>query len=155
MGIIVPRMPKTSILLLCIAAFSAQVSADEELATNRHVWETAGITSYEYRYQKVCDCHRDTPADTIVTVADGLVVGVRYDRDDYLSEIPVAAENYQWFRTIDDLFTLVLTASENATTLRVAYDPLLGYPEHIYVDYDHSMVGDEVELQVLALLPME
>ncbi len=148
-----PRAPRRVIQLVCLStsAFSGVCLADDELTANRGLWDAAGIASYEYRYEKACDCHRDTPAETIVTVEDGLVVGVRYDRDDYLNEIPVAEDSYRWFRTIDDLFTLVETASHNAVTLRVAYEPELGYPTYIYIDYDHAMVGEEIELRVVSL----
>ncbi len=132
-------------------ALSRPSAADDELVANRGVWAAAGIASYEYRYEKVCDCHRDTPAETIVTISNGVIVDVRYDRQDYLSEVAVAADNHRWFRTIDDLFTLVETASKTADTLRVAYDQTLGYPAYIYIDYDHAMVGEEVELQVISL----
>ena len=54
-------------------------------------------------------------------------------------------------RTIDDLFTLVETASRNAATLRVTYEPELGYPAYVYIDYDHAMVGEEVELRVVSV----
>ena len=138
------------VLLTATTCFGSCL-ADDELAAYRSVWEAAGISSYEYRYEKICDCHRDTPAETIVTVENGLVVGVRYDRDDYLSEIPVVADQYRWFRTIDDLFVLVEKASRGAATLRVAYDQKLGYPAYIYIDYDHGMVGEEVELEVVSL----
>ena len=138
------------VLLSTIALYSLS-SADDDVAANRGVWAAAGIASYEYRYEKVCDCHRDTPAETIVTITNGVVVDVRYDREDYLSEVAVATENYRWSRTIDDLFTLVETASETADTLRVAYEQTLGYPAYIYIDYDHAMVGEEVELRVISL----
>ena len=136
---------------IAIAAFlvSAAASADEALVANQSTWEAAGITTYEYRYRKVCDCHRDTPADTIVAVEDGVVIDVRYERDDYISEMPVNPDEFQWFRTIDDLFSLVATAESHATTLRVSYDETLGYPAYIFIDYDHALIGDEVELEVL------
>lgn len=137
--------------LLVIVAFlaSAAVSADEALIANQAIWTAAAITTYEYRYRKVCDCHRDTPADTIVAVEDSVVVDVRYERADYVSDMPVNPAEFQWFRTIDDLFTLVANAERNATTLRVSYDETLGYPAYIYIDYDHSLIGDEVELEVV------
>ena len=148
-----PHAPRSVIqrLFLITLAFSGLCSADELLSANRSLWKAAGIASYEYRYEKTCDCHRDTPAETIVTVENGLVVGVRYDRDDYLQEISVAEDSYRWFRTIDDLFTLVETASRNAATLRVTYEPELGYPAYVYIDYDHAMVGEEVELRVVSV----
>ena len=143
------------LVVLSTAVYSGWCLADDELIANRGLWKAAGIASYEYRYEKTCDCHRDTPAETIVTVANGLVVGVRYDRDDYLAEIPVAEENYKWFRTIDELFILVERASRSAATLRVAYQQELGYPAYIYIDFDHAMVGEEVELRVVSLRTME
>ena len=148
-----PHAPRGLLQLVFLStfAFSGLCLADDELTANRGLWEATGIASYEYRYEKTCDCHRDTPAETIVTVENSLVVGVRYDRDDYLHEIPVAEDNYQWFRTIDDLFTLVAAASHNAVTLRVAYDQELGYPVYIYIDYDHAMLGEEVELRIISL----
>ena len=140
--------------LIAIAAFmaAATVSADEMLASQQTIWAAAGITTYEYRYRKVCDCHRDTPADTIVTIADGVVIDVRYERDDYVTEMPVDPKEFQWFRTIDDLFSLVATAEQSAMTLRVSYHETLGYPAYIYIDYDHSLIGEEVELEVLEVL---
>ncbi len=148
-----PCAPKGVIQFVCLStlAFSGACPAEDGLTANRGLWDAAGIASYEYRYEKSCDCHRDKPAETIVTVENGLVVGVRYDRDDYLSEIPVAEDSYRWFRTIDDLFTLVETAAQSAVTLRVAYEPKLGYPTYIYIDYDHAMIGEEVELRVVSL----
>ncbi len=148
-----PYAPKGVIQLVCLStlAFSGACLAEDGLTANRGLWDAAGIASYEYRYEKSCDCHRDKPAETIVTVENGLVVGVRYDRDDYLNEIPVAEDSYRWFRTIDDLFTLVETAAQSAVTLRVAYEPELGYPTYIYIDYDHAMIGEEVELRVVSL----
>ena len=152
-----PRILKTGIQLVILSSvvLPGVSLADDELAANRSVWEAASIASYEYRYEKTCDCHRDTPAETIVTVENGLIVGVRYDRDDYLEEIPVAEGNYRWFRSIDDLFDLVEAAMGSAATLRVTYEPALGYPAYIYIDYDHAMVGEEVELQVTSLHAMD
>ena len=76
-------------------------------------------------------------------------MGIRYDREDYLEEIPVPPEKYSWFRTIDDLFSLIATAQEREAVVRVTYDPGLGYPTRIYIDYEQDLVGEEVELQIL------
>ncbi|MFL2546451.1 MAG: DUF6174 domain-containing protein [Candidatus Rariloculaceae bacterium] len=144
---------KPPLVFLFAAIVVSNSYADDELELNRALWTAAGISSYVYRYEKVCECHRDIPAETIVTVEDGQVVGVRYAREDYLDEMPVAPKEYRWFRTIDDLFSLIATAAESATTLRVAYDPELGYPEYLYIDYDLNLVGDEVELEVTGFEP--
>jgi hypothetical protein len=150
---VVYRSSHASHLLFFLVCFLATfwVRADEDLVTSRALWGSAGVVDYEYRYEKVCDCHRDIPAATIVTVADGQVVAVRYSRDDYIDDMPVGEKEFRWFRTIDDLFALIETATAHATTLRVVYDPTRGYPSYIYIDYDHSLVGDEVEIEVISV----
>ena len=139
-----------AILFLFNASFN-QAHADEALEENRAKWQAAGISSYEYRYRKVCECHPETPADTIVTVAGGDIVAVSYDREDYLEPIPVPAEKHDWFRTVEDLFVLVERALDSAEVIRVSYDPELGYPTRIFVDYEVNLVDEEVELQVVSL----
>ena len=128
-----------------------EARGDELLDANRARWVAANISDYELRYQKVCECHRDAPSDTIITVNGGKIVAVSYDREDYLNEVPVPPEKYDWFRTVDDLFSLVAVALEREAVVRVSYEPELGYPTRIYIDYVQDLVGEEVELQVLEL----
>ena len=131
------------------------VRADEAWDAARARWDAAGVSSYAYTYQKVCECHREQPSDTIVTVEQGRIVDVRYDRDEYLAEVPVPPERYAWFRTVDDLFALVAGALERAAMVRVSYEPRLGYPTRIFVDYERDLVGEEVELRVLQLRELD
>lgn len=141
---------------LCAAAAVAAPSAlaqGLDLAAGRATWQAAGITSYEYRYRRVCECHPDRPADTIVTVEDGEVVAVRYARDDYDDDIPVAADRIRWFRTVDDLFALLETAGESAAVVRATFHAELGYPQSLYIDYVTDLVGDEVDLEITRLSP--
>ena len=149
-------MRSSTPLLACLIAsllvsVTTPVLGDEALDVSRKKWEAANVSSYEFRYQKVCECHREMPSDTIVTVEQGEIVGVRFDREDFLDEVPVPPEKYEWFRTIDNLFALVAGALEREAVVRVSYEPELGYPTRIYIDYVQDMVGEEVELHVLEL----
>ena len=144
--------PCLLLMFLLMGTISLNVAfGNAELDSNRNRWETANVSNYEYRYQKVCLCHRDMPSDTIVTVHEGNIIGVRYDRENYLNEIPVPSEKYDWFRTVDDLFLLIARALEHEATVRVSYEQALGYPTLIYIDYEQDMIGEEVELHVLEL----
>ena len=116
---------------------------------------SAGISRYEYSYQRACECHPDQEADTIVTVANGRVVGVRYAREGYSEEVALPPEKLSWYRTIDDLFSLVETAQANAETVRVEFDTKLGYPVSIYVDYVGEFVGDELGIEVTGFAPAD
>jgi len=118
-------------------------------------WEAAAIDDYEYSYQRVCDCHPDQLADTIVTVTDGVVTAVRYARADYAQDIPVAENRLSWFRTIEDLFALVENATASDAEVRATFDAERGYPTRVYVDYVRDVVGDEVDLTITAFRPLD
>jgi hypothetical protein len=125
----------------------------EDLSSARQRWERASIADYELRYRRVCDCHPDQTADTIVTVRRGGVTAVRYAREDYIEDIPVPAEQLQWFRAVDDFFSLIETASSRRALVRASFDQEYGYPAAIFIDYDLDLVGDEVDIRVTAFLP--
>jgi len=135
------------------SGFGTEIS--DELAAGRALWRAANIASYEYSYQRACECHPDQEADTIVSVADGRVVGVRYAREGYAEEVALPPEKLSWYRTIDDLFALVDTAQTSAETVRVEFDPRLGYPVSIYVDYVGDLVGDELGLTITSFSPAD
>ena len=136
-----------------IGAMVAGVALSQDLDEGLARWRAAGIHDYEYSYQRVCECHPDIPADTIVTVRDGTVVAVRYAREDYAADVELAADRVRWFRTIDDLFGLVESAESQNAVLRVTYDPRYGFPTAIYVDYLADVVGDELDLRVTRFTP--
>lgn len=136
-----------------VMAARAALAQDIDLAAGRAAWHAAGIGSYEYSYRRVCECHPDRPADTIVTVEDGEVVAVRYARDDYAQDIPLAADRIRWFRTVDDLFGLLETAAARAAVVRASFDTALGFPRSLYIDYVTDLVGDEVDLTITRLTP--
>lgn len=128
-------------------------AAAQDLAAGKAAWEATGIDDYEYSYQRVCECHPDIPVDTIVTVRDGKVVAVRYARKDYLEDVVLAADRVRWFRTIDDLFTLVESAQSRAAVVRAEFGSPQGYPTAIYIDYDADLVGDELDLKITSFTP--
>ncbi len=127
----------------------------QETAQARARWQAAAIDDYEYSYRRVCDCHPDQLADTIVTVTDGVVTAVRYARADYAQDVPVAENRLSWFRTIEDLFALVETATASDADVRATFDAERGYPTKVYVDYVRDLVGDEVDLTITAFRPLD
>jgi hypothetical protein len=154
-GALLSLRPKP--LRLCAGIVGAFIFADaspQDVAASRALWEQAGIANYEYSYQRVCECHPDQLADTIVTVSEGRVIAVRYARDDYAQEVAVAAEKLSWYRTIEDLFALVETARTSADVVRVSFDAEHGYPARVYIDYVTDLVGDEVDLKVTRFVPL-
>ena len=129
------------------AAFSC-FAQDASFEAGRSRWDAAALTSYEYGYQKYCDCHPEAPPETVVTVRDGEVVGVRHRPVNYTEEVPAEERNLQFYWTVDGLFDLVESAFRRGAQVRVDYHDTLGYPTQIYIDYDLDFIGDELDLRL-------
>ena len=61
----------------------------------------AALGRYEYGYHKFCECHRESPPETIVTVRDGSVVGVRHRPAGSDAEVPAADKNLEYYWTVE------------------------------------------------------
>lgn len=117
------------------------------VADFRARWEAAGIADYEYEYRRQCECLDTRPAR--IEVRNGRVANATYS-DSGEPTGPNAATP-----TIDDLFDLIESAiRDEAATLRVSYDPRLGYPTQITIDYDVETADDEMEIEASGLVEL-
>ena len=122
--------------------------ADAELDAARARWESAALARYEYGYHKYCECHRDSPPETTVTVRDDKVVGVRHRPVGTATEVPAAEKNLEYYWTVDGLFGLIASAQARGVQVRVQYDAALGFPREVYIDYDADFIGDELDVRL-------
>src|SRR6187431_261321 len=125
--------------------FALPALADANLDAARARWKSAAIANYEYGYNKYCDCHRESPPETVVTVRGGTVTSVRHRPVGTTVEVPAADKNLQYYWTVDGLFELVAAAQARGVQVRAAYDAELGFPREIYIDYDAKLIGDELD----------
>ena len=128
--------------------FALPALADANLDAARARWKSAAIANYEYGYNKYCDCHRESPPETVVTVRGGTVTGVRHRPVGTTVEVPAADKNLQYYWTVDGLFELIAAAQARGVQVRAAYDAELGFPREIYIDYDAKLIGDELDLRM-------
>jgi hypothetical protein len=135
--------------LLALVATSAL--ADAELDAARARWESAALSGYEYAYHKYCECHRDSPPETTVTVREDKVVGVRHRPVGSTAEVPAAEKNLEYYWTVEGLFGLIESAQGRGVQLRVQYDAALGFPREVYIDYDADFIGDELDVRLTAV----
>jgi hypothetical protein len=134
-------------LALALAA-APRAFADTQLEGARARWQSAALASYEYGYHKFCECHRESPPETVVTVRGGSVTGVRHRPVGATTEVPAAEKNFEYYWTVDGLFALIASALERGVQVRAAYDAELGFPREIYIDYDSKLIGDELDLRL-------
>lgn len=145
-------MPLRTALHTSLAAIGLAAAlpglADSALDGARARWQSAGLASYEYGYHKFCDCHRENPPETVVTVRDGAVTGVRHRPAGTTTEVPAAEKNFDYYWTVDGLFALIASAEARGVQVRAAYDAELGFPREIYIDYDANLIGDELDVRL-------
>ena len=137
-----------------LALGTVQAFADAELDAARERWRAAALESYEYGYHKYCECHRESPPETVVTVRGGSVVGVRHRPAGTTgTEVPAADKNLEYYWTVDGLFGVIDSAQQRGVQVRTVYDDALGYPREVYIDYDTNFIGDELDLRLTAVTP--
>ena len=109
------------------------------------------MTGYEYAYHKFCECHGESPPETVVTVSGARVVRVYHRHADSEREVPAREGSLEYYWTVDDLFDLIESAAARDATVRASYDMALGHPTRVYIDYDLALVGDEVDVRLTRL----
>ena len=140
------------IMVVVLPAVGRAQNAEFDASLKR--WKSAALSSYEYGYRKYCECHPDSPPETIVTVRSGKVTAVRHRPVGYDHEVPADAKNLQYYWTVDGLFDLLRAAFARGAMVRVTYDPSLGFPTSINIDYDANFIGDELDLKITGVTPL-
>lgn len=144
------RLPMTIGGLLCL---SLAVADESELERYRTLWSASGLENYVYAYQKYCECHRDEPPQTFVTVRSGTIDRVHHLHANSDREVPAREGSLDLYWTIDDLFSLIAAAEERGVNYRAAYDSMLGHPTLVYIDYDPAALGEEIDIRLTAFEP--
>ena len=142
-------------VLLSTPAGAEDAAESAALREHRLIWSAVAIDDYEYGYNKYCECHREAPPETLVTVRDGEVVRVRHVHADTETVIEAEQRNFEWYWTVDGLFDLVATALEREVEVRADYDPTLGYPTRVFIDYDPNLIGEELDVRLTRLERLE
>lgn len=145
---------RLSATLLAFTFVALPAVADPALDDARARWQAAALSGYEYGYHKYCECYRDSPPETIVSVRDGEIIGVRHRPAGSDVEVPAAEKNLGYYWTVDGLFGLIASALERGVEVRTLYDDALGFPREVYIDYDAELIGDELDLRLTAVAPL-
>lgn len=108
----------------------------DALSAARARWAAAGAEAYTMTQVRTCFCPADASGPFRVTVRDGAVQSVTFEGE------PVPAERAL---SVEALFRLVERALDaGAVTVDAQYDPSLGYPVRVYIDYNEQIADEEV-----------
>ena len=129
-------------IFLIEAAFVAGLISCGEGASDRDIWESKNISSYQIKQSISCFCINEGPYRVVVK-DDTLYSAV----NSYTNE-PVDAKSLNLY-TIDELFDLIDQAqSYHAEVLKVEFDGIFHYPKKIDIDYSRQAVDDELSIVI-------
>lgn len=133
--------------LLAVTACSDPLGPEEDaFQVARARWAAARVSSYTYDLQRLCFCGQEYTSVVSIVVEDDEIVSATY-RDSGDPFTDPFTELY----TVDDLFNEILDAiRREAYSLNVEYDPVLGYPTDIAIDYSLNIADEERSYRVTA-----
>ena len=113
----------------------------------QRLWRANHVTAYRYTVQTSCFCAFTGPVNA--EVRNGAVVS--WSRTDGQ---PVT--NQTFTLTVDSLFANIERAmGRSESSVTAEFDPSLGYPKHVSIDWIKHAVDDEVAYEVLSLTVLE
>lgn len=111
-----------------------------ELEKNQEKWRAQGIASYTYDYRLNCFCGGPGIQPVRIEVREGEVVEVTLQE----TGEPVDPSTVDDFPTVEDLFGMIRNALEREPfRAEAAYDPLLGYPRDVFIDFEEWVADEE------------
>ncbi|BAY65230.1 hypothetical protein NIES22_53330 [Calothrix brevissima NIES-22] len=116
----------------------------KQLTANRQLWKKQNIRNYRYTFSRSCFCAPKASGPISVTVRKGRSISLT----DATGK-PVERELFQQYDTVPKLFNIIEDAiAKKASNLTVQYDPKLGYPTQINIDYNSQIADEEIYLTV-------
>jgi hypothetical protein len=112
-------------------------------------WARAAPDAYQMEYRRICYCIREVVQPVEITVRRGAVLSRVYVE----SGRPVPEDLAELFPSVPQLFEGIQEAiRDRAAEIRVAYDPALGHPSEVYIDWRLEIADEEVGHRVLRLV---
>lgn len=112
---------------------------EDALRVARARWAEAEIHGYRLDLQRLCFCGGDYTSVVTIEVLDDGIVSATYQE----SGEPFT-DSFSELYTVDDLFEEIEDAvRREAYSLEVDYDPILGYPTDIWIDYSANIADEE------------
>lgn len=111
-----------------------------ELDRHRALWTSSRSDDYSFVLAPMCFCPQDVLDPVAIRVEDGVVTAVTYAVSGKAPE----HDGYGRYVTIDDLFDTIQEAIDGrASQITAIYDPEIGYPRDVRIDYDAGMADEE------------
>ncbi|MEH2361369.1 DUF6174 domain-containing protein [Nostoc sp.] len=139
LGLNAPVMPQPPIQ---VAQTPASTSFTfEQFKINYRLWRRQRIPNYRYEFTRSCFCFPKATELVVIEVRNGVTTSITSKE----TGKPVDRQLFQKYNTIPKLFNIIGNALiKKAANLTVQYDPIIGYPTQINIDYNSQRTDDEI-----------
>ena len=147
---------RTRLLRAAIAAAGVSMAAcespfqrqEDTLTSAEARWRAAGLADYRFGFVKSCECLPAATSSVTMTVAGGEFVAATYIGDGTAADTALFRDAL----TFDRLFAFLHRAlAQHPASFTAQYDPTLGYPVQVSIDYSITTADDEIFLSVFDL----
>jgi hypothetical protein len=134
------KMACAALLVIGCASEPAQDQHSAALTT----WQSLELDSYSFTWKRDCEC-TDSGRKIRIEVDDGQISSAVY-----LDNVtPVGDDLRAHLMTIDGIFVELANAvAGNAELIDVTYEPTIGFPTSVYVDYSSGIADEELALTI-------
>ena len=115
-------------------------------------WRNTGITDYDYSFTRGCFCPEEFVGPYAVSVRQQAVVRATFQGTDLFDIGILEIGRYdEIVKTVDGVFEEIERALREADSFTAEYDPLLGYPTNVYIDWIANAADEEVGYTIRGL----
>lgn len=124
-------------------------SQRSQLEKARARWESAGITNYTVESRIRCFCPGYLGVWTRLSIRDNRVIDTQP-----LEPLPPGDATTRGWSTVTDLFDRIkeLIESESIKSVKVQYDPVLGYPQQIVMTCQSNVTDCGVTYEMRSVI---
>jgi hypothetical protein len=145
LGMNLPIMAETTVEIAPTQSVTNNNLNLRRLRFNRYLWNRTNISNYRITVSNSCFCTAESRGPVVITVRNGAITSVTL----VATGQAVDPQLFQRYGTITSLFNVIQDAiNRKAFSLDVRYDPKLGYPTQISVDYDSRIADEEIFLTI-------
>jgi hypothetical protein len=135
------RIGLAGLAVLAAACGSSTTAVNQELLNAKAAWKANAPPSYDLTIEPICFCGFEASGPVVVAVRNGVVQSRTYVQ----TGAPVSARSASLYPTVDELFAILEAAlSKMPERMDVIYDPVLGYPVSVAIDYKLGVADDEM-----------
>jgi hypothetical protein len=152
-----PELPVDGGFIFTVTAFEPDPTPVDsqqrrEFEAALAMWRTAGLSDYDYSFTRGCFCPEEFVGPYAVTVLENRVAAASFQGTDLFDIDILEIGRYEEIvKTVDGVFAEIERALREADSFTADYDPVLGYPTSVYVDWIANAADEEVGYTILNL----